>query len=193
MLLQYQIVTVGVFIIFIFYVFDIRTKSGTAPLVGGVWTTLMKLIAATISIWFLYVVIFLNEVQWQHFVALGLIIVGTSSIIAAKVTLGRFHTWSGYHKIDTELVTKGIYSYIRHPLYTGGVLVEIAVAIVLFTEYRASRIEVLVAIAAAFGYMIPFNIILAERETQKMREKFGPVVDEYTSRVRAFIPIRKRA
>ncbi|MBL8573839.1 MAG: isoprenylcysteine carboxylmethyltransferase family protein [Hyphomicrobiaceae bacterium] len=193
MLLPYQIATLLVFLVFAFYVFDIRAKQGMAPLVAGFWTTAMKLIAGATMAWFVWVVIVKPGVEVADWIALGLIALGTASVVAAKVTLGRFHTWAGYHKVETQLVTHGIYSRIRHPLYTGAILVEIGVGIVLFSYYRDAAPLVLAMIAAAFLYMIPFNIILAGRETEKMREKFGPVMDDYTSRVRAFFPIRKRA
>lgn len=193
MVLTYQIAAIAVFLIFVYYVFDIRRKPGMEPLIAHIWTRLMKIVAGVMMAWFVYVVVMLQNVTIIEWIALAAICLGTFSVAAAKITLGRYHTWAGYHKVETTLVTHGIYSFIRHPLYTGAVLVEVGVGIVLFNHYASANPIVLAGIAIAFLYMIPFNVVLAGRETEKMREKFGSEMDDYAGRVRAFIPIRKRA
>lgn len=192
MVLLYKIVSIAIFLVFIFYVFDIRKKPGMEPLIAHIWTGIMKLTAGIMMVWFIYVVSVLQILTMFEWIALAAISLGTFSVVTAKVTLGRYHTWAGYHKVETSLITHGIYSYIRHPLYTGAVLVELGVGLVLFNYYANSHPLILIGIAAAFLYMIPFNVVLAGRETQKMREKFGAEMDAYAARVRPFIPIRKK-
>lgn len=77
-----------------------------------------------------------------------------------------------------ELVTEGIYSYIRHPRYLE--IGMVAVAAALFSNYLAAYIVVLV--------YIPLIHIVALLEERELRNRFGKAYEEYCSRVPRFIP-----
>ena len=130
--LIFKAVALSVFFLFCFFVFDIRHKKGMEPLVPNTWTAVMKLFAAAMLVLYAYLLATTTEVSVGDLVALVVTALGASLVTAAKVTLGRYHTWAGYHLPETTIVTHGIYSRLRHPLYTGTILFEIGSFFVIF-------------------------------------------------------------
>ena len=180
-----------VFAVFCFYVFDIRSKKGMAPLVSNIWTLVMKVFAGAMLALYAYLVATLQSIQWFDYVALALTTIGTALVVTAKITLGRYHTWAGYHLKDTAIVSHGIYSRLRHPLYTGAILFEVGVLSMIFPRMVVYPTWVLLSIIGIFVYMICFNIYLATCESKEMKRKFDSDFDKYKARVRAFIPFNK--
>lgn len=110
----------------------------------------------------------LLRILWRR-VFSGKTVIGVSEI------LGRNNS--------NELVTEGIYSYIRHPRYLEIGMVTVAAA--LFSNYLATYIVILV--------YIPLIHIVALLEEKELKERFGRDYEEYCSRVPRFIPkIRSR-
>ena len=77
-----------------------------------------------------------------------------------------------------ELVTEGIYSYMRHPRYTEIGMVLVAAA--LFSNYLVSYIVMLLYIP-----LITIVVLLEERE---LRDRFGELYEAYCMNVPRFIP-----
>ncbi|WP_313370395.1 isoprenylcysteine carboxylmethyltransferase family protein [Sedimentibacter sp.] len=88
--------------------------------------------------------------------------------------------WKGIHAGNGELVTSGIYKYIRHPQYSGFVLM-----IVGFLIQWPTIITLIMAPILLIMYTK-----LAKKEEKKMVELFGEKYEEYRKQVPAFIPIR---
>jgi len=84
---------------------------------------------------------------------------------------------SGRHESD-DLVTKGIYSHLRHPRY-----VEVGLA--LWAAALFSNNLAVYLVGLAYIPLIYLVVILEERE---LRNRFGIEYDEYCSRVPRFIP-----
>jgi protein-S-isoprenylcysteine O-methyltransferase Ste14 len=124
---------------------------------------------------------FLPGPQWQFWAALGaaLTLIGLLFTVWARVYLGR--NWSGTGvtiKADHELVTRGPYGLVRHPIYSGLALAFIGTALAV-GEWRGVLAVMLALIA------IGHRIVVEERF---MREQFGAAYDTYAQRVRAFVP-----
>lgn len=86
-------------------------------------------------------------------------------------------------KDSNELITEGIYSYIRHPRYLEIGMATVAAA--FFSNYLATYIVFLV--------YIPLIHIVALLEEKELKKRFGRDYEEYCSRVPRFIPrIRSR-
>jgi protein-S-isoprenylcysteine O-methyltransferase Ste14 len=96
---------------------------------------------------------------------LGLLValIGLAGVILSRYTLGR--SFSIAPKA-TALVTSGIYSRIRNPIYVSGMI--FLIGIVLIVE-RPKLLAVLLV-------LIPMQIIRARREAAVLEAKFG---DEY--------------
>lgn len=190
MTMAFIILATLVFFVFLYYVFDIRKKEGMTPLVSSFWTILMKLISMVMLVFYLYLVVTTESITASSTIALILTAIGAGLVATAKITLGKYHTWVGYHKKDTTIVTHGIYSRLRHPLYTGIILFEIGSVFLIYPAVASYPLGVPI-VTLAFAYMVVFNIYLARLESGEMQKKFGVDFEKYENSVRAFIPIRK--
>jgi protein-S-isoprenylcysteine O-methyltransferase Ste14 len=99
---------------------------------------------------------------------LGLLLslVGLTGVIVARYTLGK--SFSVAPKA-TALVTNGIYSRIRNPIYVSGVLFIVGVVIMIWKPY------LLIILLA----LIPMQIVRARREAAVLEEEFGDAYRAY--------------
>ncbi|MBZ5666078.1 MAG: isoprenylcysteine carboxylmethyltransferase family protein [Acidobacteriia bacterium] len=107
-----------------------------------------------------------GPVRWAGLL-LGLI--GLAGVILARYTLGR--SFSVVPKA-TALVTTGVYSRIRNPIYVSGMV------FVLGALLMAGQPKWL----AIFLVLIPMQIIRARREAAVLEAKFGEAYREYRKR-----------
>ncbi len=105
----------------------------------------------------------------SRWVGLVLGLSGLAMVIIARYTLGG--SFSVRAKA-TALVTTGIYSRIRNPIYVGGVIVLIGIAVVLSKPY----------ILAILLVVIPMQTWRARKEARVLEEKFGDEYREYRRR-----------
>jgi protein-S-isoprenylcysteine O-methyltransferase Ste14 len=101
-----------------------------------------------------------------RWLGLALCLIGLSGVIVARATLGR--SFSVRAKA-TELVTAGIYSRIRNPIYISSVIFLMGL---ILTVRRPVLALLLVVI-------IPIQIIRARREAAVLEAKFGDAYREY--------------
>lgn len=87
--------------------------------------------------------------------------------------------WSKIFKNRENLVTDGVYKYIRHPQYTGILLATFSLIIYRFSPISALLWPVLV--------IIYFR--LARKEEREMENEFGEKYREYKRDVSMFLPI----
>jgi protein-S-isoprenylcysteine O-methyltransferase Ste14 len=95
---------------------------------------------------------------------LGLI--GLAGVIVSRYTLGR--SFSVAPKA-TVLVTSGIYSRIRNPIYVSGAIFLIGLALITGQP----------VILAVLLVIIPMQIVRARREAAVLEAKFGDAYREY--------------
>ena len=102
---------------------------------------------------------------------IGLVValIGLAGVILSRYTLGR--SFSIAPKA-TALVTGGIYSRIRNPIYISGMI--FLIGIVLIVD-RPKLLAVLLV-------LIPMQIIRARREAAVLEAKFGDAYREYRKR-----------
>ena len=120
---------------------------------------------------------------WPHTLAveaagLALTIAGCLFAIWARVTLGS--NWSGLPKVkqEHELIVKGPYALVRHPIYSG-LLLGLAGTFIAVGTLGGVLVWVLMAISYA---------IKMRQEERLMRETFPEAYPEYRRRVKALIP-----
>lgn len=103
---------------------------------------------------------------------------GVLLAIRARTILGR--NWSAVVQLkqDHELVERGPYRWVRHPIYTGLLMAFLGTALAL-GEWRG------LLGTAIVGASFWFKLRLEERW---MREQFGQAYVAYMRRVRALIP-----
>src|SRR6476469_6999906 len=119
---------------------------------------------------------FLSMVDWRAQYLVATLIV----VMAAVRTLGQ--QWSLHARVleHHELVQRGPYRIVRHPIYTGmfGMLV---VASLAHGHWGGLLIASLVYY---FG-----TVIRVRAEEKLLREQFGAAYEEYARKVPAFIPL----
>ena len=102
---------------------------------------------------------------------------GAILAVAARAAIG--HNWGtpGMRKTDTDLVTSGPYRWIRHPIYTGILLMMMGTAIGLTRGWW------LVTIAAGIYF-----IYSARAEERYMGEVFPDRYPAYRARTKMLVP-----
>ena len=114
-----------------------------------------------------------------YFIGMGLLAIGGLILTISRATLGEF----GSVKLKTEsehrLITKGIYRFIRNPIYTG--------SIVLFFGYSIAFYGFITS-AIILMILIPFYISRIGLEEKILTEKFGEEYKTYIKRTKRLIP-----
>ena len=105
-----------------------------------------------------------------------LLTIGTGVALTGAIALGRNITPFPKPSEKAQLVRRGIFSLIRHPIYTGAMFASLGWALVW---------QSWPALLMVLG--LPFFDAKARREEKWLREKFSEY-GEYESRVKRFIP-----
>lgn len=98
-----------------------------------------------------------------RWVGLAFGLIGLAGVITARYTLGR--SFSVKAKA-TALVTTGIYSKIRNPIYVSGIIFIAGAVMMMGSPYGFGILAI----------VIPLQIVRARREAKVLEEAFG---DEY--------------
>ncbi len=116
-----------------------------------------------------------NTTAW---IGLGLVMAGMLFSFWARAVIGR--NWSGTVtlKEDHELVRRGPYRLVRHPIYTGLIVAGIGTAVIYLRPL--GFVGVLVVAAGLWNKL--------QMEEQFMVQQFGEEYRQYRRRVRALIP-----
>jgi protein-S-isoprenylcysteine O-methyltransferase Ste14 len=109
---------------------------------------------------------------------LGLVIAGAGLAVWSRLVLAR--NWSGAVelKVDHELVERGPYRFVRHPIYTGLLLMFLGTALVRGT-------------AQAFGACTLFlavHLWKLRAEEALLAQRFPGVFAAYKARTKALVP-----
>jgi len=82
-----------------------------------------------------------------------------------------------------EIITKGVYSIIRHPQYFGGLLAHVGISFLLSALYSLISIPV----------MIVLIFLMSRKEEKELIREFGKKYEDYKKKVPMLIPrLRKR-
>lgn len=107
-----------------------------------------------------------------------LIISGLAAIITAKVRMQRAKTNIEPWKPTTAIITDGIYSYTRNPVYIAMVVIFLGVELI-FNSLWFAPFLVLVLLAVHYGVIL--------REERYLENKFGEEYLSYKRSVRRWI------
>lgn len=141
---------------------------------------LLVLIGSYVLINLLGFVIFPFDNIFIQTIGLVLVILGITENIIARKTLDANWTECYQYQIkkNHELITKGIYSYVRHPIY-GGLILFIPGALMVAGSYTfiAGLIVTLFSVE-----------VFARREEKLLIKHFGKKYIEYKKTTKKFIP-----
>ncbi|MEK7096833.1 MAG: isoprenylcysteine carboxylmethyltransferase family protein [Patescibacteria group bacterium] len=115
-----------------------------------------------------------------QFVGLVFVILGFTECIVARKNLDTNWTESYEYQIkkDHELITKGIYGYVRHPIY-GGILMMFPGSLIVAGSYSFLVVLIIILIGIE---------IFARREEKLLTKHFGKKYIEYMKATKKFIP-----
>lgn len=135
---------------------------------GTIWRVWLPLV---VGLWALAV--FFRSAPGPHgamrLTGLLLGLFGLAGVIISRYTLGR--SFSVAPKA-TALVTSGIYSRIRNPIYISGMFLVVGIALILG---RPGLLGILLV-------LIPTQIVRARREAAVLEAKFGDAYRQYRQR-----------
>jgi len=117
----------------------------------------------------------LSEVGAMVEMMIGYLIMGIGGLLIIRA-------WKKIYQAKNGLITNGIYSYMRHPQYTGIILVTLGMLIHWPTFITLFMWPILVLVY--YG--------LAKKEEKKMEKRFGVAYQEYKNRTPMFLPSFKR-
>ncbi len=119
--------------------------------------------------------------RMESIAILGLIIytIGVIMLLVSRRTLGKQATGILVIREDHELITTGIYKYIRHPIYGAGLIGVIGFVLVVQAIFIPFITVVL--------YFKVFND-RAKYEEQMLIGEFGSDYEEYMAKSKRFIP-----
>lgn len=151
-------------------------KPGSLLARGGAWVVVQSLLMTAVIV---LGVMFHGDWSRLPVIVAGavLFVVGGFFGIAGVAVLGRNRTPYPQPRKDSELVQRGIYARLRHPLYTSVMLASLGWALIW---------QSVAALGAAL-LLLPFFHAKARREERWLREMF-PGYADYARRVPRFIP-----
>ena len=117
--------------------------------------------------------------DWLRWTGVTLGVVVIASVHWVLGNLGRNVSETVLTKESHELVTTGPYRWIRHPLYTTGIALFLALGLI-----AANWFILLCAAAALVGILV----IVIPREERELRARFGTAYDELVGRTGAMWP-----
>jgi protein-S-isoprenylcysteine O-methyltransferase Ste14 len=128
-----------------------------------------------------------DGILWGHTLVQ---VIGLNGMVPAVVLylLGGLLIILGWHRIyrqywskdqgQGQLVTTGIYRFIRHPQYTGFLMITLG----MLCEWATLPMLIM------YPILVGLYIRLAKREEADMRLEFGPAYDEYRLQTGMFLP-----
>jgi protein-S-isoprenylcysteine O-methyltransferase Ste14 len=146
------------------------------------WTRLLTLVAV---VWLFQVVYrtALHRTLWSQTAAVGILadlltVAGLAIAIWARAVLGRNWSATIAFKQDHELIQRGPYAYVRHPIYSGLLLMALGTAV------ESGRLESFVLLTAVAVVVA----VKAHLEERLMSTHFPEAYPAYRRRVKALIP-----
>ena len=117
--------------------------------------------------------------DWTYYLGLALLLVGLAIIPWAGQTLGRNYSPHALVYQGHQLVERGPYRFVRHPIYTAGFLLIVGWGLMA----QSWAAVVLVAIAGAIGTAYRIRV-----EEKVLVAEFGEQYKSYSRRVKRLIP-----
>ena len=179
--------------LFLYYGLDVRRKEGAWDFVAPAWQTLVKLCSFSLVGAFVWFTVSVRQVNTGDWLDLAVMASGTTFVMAAKRALGKAHTFTGQYLERPELVTRGVYSITRNPLYFGVLQCELGAS--LFVVHQAATLRPQVypywigILAAVLLYVVVFNWNMAIREACYLRRYFGEEYRRYSGNVPFIFPV----
>jgi protein-S-isoprenylcysteine O-methyltransferase Ste14 len=181
----FRVVQLVVMAVFAALISDFRRRKGSSPLLPSRAVLLLKLIYPVPFVVYVWVVVHLRAPAGRDLAALALTMVGSALVARARIDIGNAYTWTGYRQEQPQLVTRGVYGWVRHPIYGGIWLFLIGGTL---TVLGRVPLAAHVVAGASIVYIGAFLAVAATRETRVLAASVGEEFERYRRRVGAFWP-----
>ncbi len=188
LLIIYKTITILILIVFAFFISDFRKKEKMTPLYNSTIIILLKLLYLVPIGIFIYTIIKIQNLLLYDYVLPLIMSVGAFLVVKSKLDLGHHHTWVGYVSENSGYVCKGIYSYIRHPLYAGIYLIIIFCSISIAIH---NPVYIGLFNAAICTFILGFIYFSAYKETCFLIKSRGKEFEIYCKTIHPFFPLKK--
>lgn len=115
--------------------------------------------------------------RWVDLIAGALVVAGIAIVLVAARGLGRSLTPSPVPRDQGDLVTEGLYRYVRHPIYSGALLVVVGLVL------RSGSL----AVVATAAVLVVFFNLKARFEERKLAARY-PDYGVYAASTSRFVP-----
>ena len=116
--------------------------------------------------------------SWVAVVGALMVVAGLANNIVCQVTMGRSYSSFLVTREDHQLITRGMYGYVRHPIYLGVICAFTGIA--LFTTS-------LLGLIVLWG-VIPFFLRRIRLEEHMLLDELGPEYEAYRERTKKLVP-----
>ena len=188
MVLLYQIAQFSLLIAFAVVISDFRKKKNMEAFGHRGYLIALKLMYVVPLAVYGWSLANLTELAFYDVIALMLTAGGTYLAVRGKIDLGKEHAWTGYRRSGTQVITTGIYSWVRNPIYSG---IFAFIAGACCTALPRISLPLLVASLATVFYIVSFLALSARRETHYLSVAFGDEYEDYKQQVHPFLPIKR--
>jgi protein-S-isoprenylcysteine O-methyltransferase Ste14 len=114
----------------------------------------------------------------QCIAGLALIVIGFTIVLVAHITLWRSYSSTLVIREDHQLITHGVYRFMRHPIYLGTILCFIGIPVFATSLYGLLTMSVL----------IPVFLSRIRIEEKLLTEEFGDAYRTYKEATSKLIP-----
>jgi protein-S-isoprenylcysteine O-methyltransferase Ste14 len=184
----YRVLQIFITLIFALAISDFRKKNNMIPLINPHLTRLLKFCYFIPIIVYVHTLVTMDDIYIADYFVTLFSILGTYVVIKAKKDLGEYHTWTGNFGQVSAFVCKGIYSSIRHPLYTG-IYIFILATLTTVLLHASALISLVVIVTCS--YIMGFMFVSAKAETRRLKKQFGLEFETYCAGVHPFLPLRQ--
>ena len=188
MVLLYQVAQFSLLVLFAVAISDFRRKKNMEAFGRRGFLVALKLMYLVPLAIFAWRLAALTEVAFYDAIAVALTACGTFLAVRGKIDLGKEHAWTGYKRSGTNVITHGIYSWVRNPIYSGIFAFIIGAA---FTVLPRINLPTFIACAVTVIYIVSFLAVSARRETHHLMIAFGEEYEDYKRQVHPFLPIKR--
>ncbi len=120
----------------------------------------------------------LSTLPAENIVGLGLFVGGLTTALVAVGTLRRFYHSTLMTRKDHQLITHGIYRFMRHPIYLGVIVMVMGVPVYASSWFGLATMSVL----------IPILLNRIRLEERMLTEEFGNAYRTYQDTTSKLIP-----
>ena len=187
-LILFKVIALLVLFFFAIFISDFRNKKGMIPIISKKIIVIIKLFYCVPICAYVYVLLSINVLLVHDYIGLILTLVGTMIVVKAKIDIGKYHTWAGHKLHSTKVITRGIYGFIRHPIYTG---IYIFIFGALFANLNKGSLYLVIMVIIILIGHLTFLAMMAKKETKLLLKEFGDDFLKYKQQVHPFLPLRK--